>query len=139
MGDETMSAMGDDWLLESRQLRKHLGPTSRMKAKVFPVRKSELFVPAAFWLLRRIRGYPREVMTLDVALYADDSVAHDEPLVLAPMPPQSWLRDVSGEVVVDVAGRPEPGRAVALVRGDDVAFCVGPCREPGLFRSRYRL
>lgn len=131
--------MADDWLLDLRQLRTELGPTIRMRAKVFPVRKSEVLVPAALWVLRRLRGRPRKVLALDVALYEADARPQDLPVVLAPMPPDSWLRDITGEVAVEVAGLPEPGRAVALTGGGEVAFGAGPCREATLFRSRYRL
>lgn len=131
--------MADDWLLELRQLRTDLGPTIRMKAKVFPVRKSEAMLPAAVWVLRRHRRRRRHLIALDVALYGADAGPQDLPVVLAPMPRDSWLRDISGEVTVEVAGRPEPGRAVAMRGGGEIAFAAGPCREPTVFRSRYRL
>lgn len=131
--------MADDWPVELRKLRTDLGPTIRMKAKVFPVRESEMLVPAAPWLLRRIRRRPRRVLVLDVALYGTNAGSGDLPVVLAPVPPDSWLREITGGVTVEVAGRPEPGGVVAPTGDGDVAFCAGPCREPTLFHSRYRL
>jgi len=131
--------MADDWLVELRQLRQDPGPTIRMSAKVFPVRRSEALMPAALWLLRRVRRRPRQVLALDVALYEADAGPGALPVALASMPANSWLGDIRGEVPVEVAGRPAPGRAVALTRGSDIAFCAGPCRRPTVFRSRYRL
>ena len=120
-----------EWESELQRLRGDLGSVQPMLITWLPRRHPRLRYPLFAYAWSQIRREEEQIQRWDVAVYPYGASPGAPPVLLvyvsadAPWPAKQ-------PVEVDVAGRIEPGAAVAfrLPRGD-VVFGTSPARHPG--------
>lgn len=125
-----------EWEAELRELRTDLGPTRPLLIRWFPSHEAFYRYPLAIYLWKRLRQEELQVQRWEVAVYPPAATPGTAPIVVVdvaadtPLPPTQPL-------TVEVAGRPEPGGAVAFrfPRGD-IAYGLTPARQAPLRRRR---